>query len=66
MFIAINIPCKFGEDIFINSQEVKVYVKKRQLDGRTHAQKAVYNLAFGRRHDIKKELKRIKWIDKCM
>ena len=26
-FIAINIPCKFSEDIFINEGDVKVYVK---------------------------------------
>ena len=27
VFIAINIPCKFCEDIFINERVVKVYVK---------------------------------------
>ena len=27
VLIAINIPCKFGEDIFINEWYIKVYVK---------------------------------------
>ena len=27
VFIAINIPCKFGEDMFINKLDIKVYVK---------------------------------------
>ena len=27
VFIAINIPCKFGEDMFINERDVKVYAK---------------------------------------
>ena len=27
VFIATNIPCKFGEDIFINECDIKVYVK---------------------------------------
>ena len=27
VFIAINIPCKFGENIFINECDIKVYVK---------------------------------------
>ena len=27
VFIAINIPCKFGEDSFINECNIKVYVK---------------------------------------
>ena len=27
VFIAINIPCKFGEDIFINEWDIKVYAK---------------------------------------
>ena len=26
-FIATNIPCKFGEDIFLNEWDIKVYVK---------------------------------------
>ena len=26
-FIDIYIPCKFGEDIFINEQDIKVYAK---------------------------------------
>ena len=25
VFIAINIPCKFGKDIFINESDIKVY-----------------------------------------
>ena len=29
VFIAINIPCKFGEDIFINERDIKVYAKTR-------------------------------------
>ena len=28
VFIAINIPCEFGEDIFINELDIKVYTKK--------------------------------------
>ena len=27
VFIAINILCKFGEDMFINEGDIKVYVK---------------------------------------
>ena len=27
VFIGINIPCKFGEDIFINEGDIKVYAK---------------------------------------
>ena len=27
VFIAINIPCKFGEDIFLNARDAKIYVK---------------------------------------
>ena len=27
VFIAINVPCKFGEDIFINESDIKVYAK---------------------------------------
>ena len=27
VFIEIKVPFKFGEDIFINSQSIKVYVK---------------------------------------
>ena len=27
VFISINIPCKFGEDIFINKLDIKVYAK---------------------------------------
>ena len=27
VFIATNIPCKFGEDIFINERDIKVYAK---------------------------------------
>ena len=27
VFIAVNIPCKFGEDIFINEWDIKVYAK---------------------------------------
>ena len=39
-FIAINIPCKFGEDIFLNERDIKVYVKR---DERTHVRKAFHN-----------------------
>ena len=35
--IAINIPCKFGEDIFINEWDIKVYAKTWRTDGRTDA-----------------------------
>ena len=31
VFKAINIPCKFGEDIFINEWDIKVYVKCQSL-----------------------------------
>ena len=34
VFIAINILCKFGEDIFINERDIEVYVKH---DKRMHA-----------------------------
>ena len=47
VFIAINIPCKFGEDIFINDMQKR--------DERTRVRKAFYNLptmAFGRRWEI--------------
>ena len=27
VYIALNIPCKFGEDIFINGHNIKIYVK---------------------------------------
>ena len=27
VFIDINIPCKFGENIFINEWDIKVYIK---------------------------------------
>ena len=39
MTIAINIPCKFGEDIFINkwNTKVNIYVKTRWTDGQTDA-----------------------------
>ena len=37
VYIAINIPCKFGKDIFINEWDIKVYAKTWQTDGRTHA-----------------------------
>ena len=30
VFIAINIPCKFGEDFFINEWDIKVYAKTWQ------------------------------------
>ena len=35
-YIVINILCKFGKDIFINEQDIKVYVKTRQTHGNTH------------------------------
>ena len=35
VFIAKNIPCKFGEDIFINEWDIKVYAKTWRTDGRT-------------------------------
>ena len=60
VFIAINIPCKFGEDIFINEWDIKVYAKTwwtdAHTDGRTHGRKAFYNLpttAFSHRREIK-------------
>ena len=56
VFIAINIPCKFGEDIFINEWDIKVYAKMWRMDGWMHVRKAFYNLptmAFGRRWEIK-------------
>ena len=40
VFITINIPCKFGEGVFINDQEIKVYVKNmmnRCMDRQMHA-----------------------------
>ena len=52
VFIAINILCKFGEDIFINDQDIKIYVKMR----RTDAHKAFYNIptmAFGHWQEVK-------------
>ena len=58
VFIAINIPCKFGEDIFINEWDIKVYAKTWQTDGR----KAFYNLptsAFGHRREIKSDWLRL-------
>ena len=39
VFISINIPCKFGEDIFINEWDIKVYVKTWQKGGRTHGRR---------------------------
>ena len=54
-FKAINIPCKFGKDIFINEWDIKVYVKIWWTDARTHRRKAFYNLpitAFGHRQEI--------------
>ena len=36
VFIAINIPCKCGGDIFINEWDIKVYAKTWQTDGRTY------------------------------
>ena len=41
VFIAINIPFKFGEDIFINERDVKVY---EQTHGWMHTRKTFYNL----------------------
>ena len=35
VFIAINIPCKFGENIFINKWDIMVYAKTWQTDRRT-------------------------------
>ena len=35
VFIAINIPHKFGEDIFINEWDIKVYVKTWYKDAHT-------------------------------
>ena len=35
VFISINIPCKFGEDIFINEWDIKVYAKTWWTDGHT-------------------------------
>ena len=55
VFIAINIPCKFGEDFFINERDIKVFVKTGRTDGLTHVRKVFYNLpttAFGRRREI--------------
>ena len=55
VFIAINIPGKFGEDIFINEWDIKVYVKTWGTDRRTYVRKAFYNLpttAFGHRQEI--------------
>ena len=52
VFIAINIPCEFGEDIFINDGWKKA---------RMHIWKAFYNLpttAFGHRREIKMEIKK--------
>ena len=40
VFITINIPYKFGEGVFINDQEIKVYVKNmmnRCMDRQMHA-----------------------------
>ena len=37
VFIAINIPCKFSKDIFINEWDIKVYVKTSRTDGRMYA-----------------------------
>ena len=45
VFIAINIPSKFGEDIFLNEWDIKVHVKNvtnRRTDRRMHA------LTYGR------------------
>ena len=36
VFIAINISHKFGEDIFINEWDIKVYVKTWRTNGRTY------------------------------
>ena len=38
VFVAINIPCKFDEDIFINEWDVKVYVNlmHRLIHKQTH------------------------------
>ena len=44
VFIAIKIPCKFGEDIFNKEWDIKVYAKTwwtdRRTQGRTHVWKA--------------------------
>ena len=49
VFIAINIPYKFREDIFINEWDVQVYVETWQTNGCTHKQmhvwKVFYNLS---------------------
>ena len=45
-FTAINIPCKFGEDIFANELDMKVYVKMWRMDALTDA------LTYGRRFII--------------
>ena len=50
--LATNIPCNFGQDIFINEYEILRLMKKHDewAHGRTHVQKAFYNLptmAFG-------------------
>ena len=36
VFIAINIPCKFDENILINEWDIKIYIKTRWTNGRTH------------------------------
>ena len=60
VFIAINIPCKFSEDILNEKMnEILKFMQKRdeRTDARTHVWKAFYNLlttAFSRRWEIKK------------
>ena len=64
VFIAINIPCKCGEYIFINEWDIKVYAKTWRTDGhtddRTHrCTEGFYNLpttASGCRREIKTAL----------
>ena len=54
VFIAINIPCKFGEEMKeIIMNEILRFMQKR--DARTDVRKAFYNLpttAFGLRQEI--------------
>ena len=41
VFIAINIPCKFGEDIFINEWDIMVYVKMSPTDACTYGRRFI-------------------------
>ena len=48
VFIAINIPCKFSEDIFINEWDVNVYAKTWRTDGLVGARTHAHSAAGGR------------------